>query len=439
MIKQFRIANFKSYRKATLPLAPLTLLIGANASGKSNAIEALRLLATIASGRRLSEIFQKVQADEIAIRGTLADLAYAGSKTLTLGCVLQRERSISPWIDLALTLELEPSGMRVAKEHIAASDDRFPLYRVEPADSPFTQEIPVSYNNFSSHGGRKPRISCTNQQAVFTQLTTPARFGSEHTKAQQTIPKVTSTFQQQLEQILFLDPNPRRMRDYSFIVDNTLQGDGANLSSVLYDLVEQQGQRDQVLAFIRALPEQDIHAVGFLKGPRNEVMVRLSETFGGNEQMRDAPLLSDGTLRVLAVAAALLSAPEGSLVVIEEIDNGVHPSRAQQLLEQIQRVALERSLRVLLTTHNPALLDALPTVAIPDVVCCYRDPQRGDSRLVRLADLARYPELVAQGSLGDLVTRGVLDRFLKARQTPNERRQAALDWLAAFDAEVGEV
>ncbi len=44
MIQSFSIENFKSFRKATLPLSPLTLLIGANASGKSNAIEALQLL-----------------------------------------------------------------------------------------------------------------------------------------------------------------------------------------------------------------------------------------------------------------------------------------------------------------------------------------------------------------------------------------------------------
>ena len=45
------------------------------------------------------------------------------------------------------------------------------------------------------------------------------------------------------------------------------------------------------------------------------------ETFGGKPTAYDASLLSDGTLRVLAIAAAMLSAPEGSLVVIEQIDN----------------------------------------------------------------------------------------------------------------------
>jgi len=153
------------------------------------------------------------------------------------------------------------------------------------------------------------------------------------------------------------------------------------------------------------------------------------ESFADQEKIRDAGILSDGTLRVLAVAAALLSAPEGSLVIIEEIDNGVHASRVGTLLENIHSVAQERGIGVLVTTHNPALLDALPTAAIPDVVCCYRDPEAGDSRLVRLEDLEHYPELIAQGPLGRLMTQGVLDRYLKDRTEPEQKRADAMAWL----------
>jgi predicted ATPase len=222
------------------------------------------------------------------------------------------------------------------------------------------------------------------------------------------------------------------MRQYSFVVEKSLKGDGSNLSSVLYDLCEGKDQRERVLDFIRALPEQDIRDVGFLETPRKEVMLTLTESFAGRDKVWDAGILSDGTLRVLAVAAALLSAPEGSLVIIEEIDNGVHPSRAGVLLENIQGVARGRNVRVLVTTHNPALLDALPTEAIPDVVCCYRDSQEGDSRLIRLEDLKEYPELIAQGPLGQLMTKGILDRYLKDRTSSEQRRVKAREWLKSL-------
>jgi predicted ATPase len=83
--------------------------------------------------------------------------------------------------------------------------------------------------------------------------------------------------------------------------------------------------------------------------------------------------LSDGTLRVLAIAATLLSVNSGTFVIIEEIDNGVHPSRADNLVKQIREIALERKLRVLITSHNQALLDAVPDSDIGNVLCCYRE------------------------------------------------------------------
>jgi hypothetical protein len=310
-----------------------------------------------------------------------------------------------------------------------------PLYRVERAAEEFGHELRVAYNNFAP-GGRKPQIGCDDRQAIFTQLTTPARFTTP--AARERITAYTQALRARLDGMFFLDPIPQRMRGYSFAEETELQGDGANVSAVLQGLCERGQPRERVLDFVRALPEQDIHDIGFLETPRGEVMVKLQESFSQTQPWREAALLSDGTLRVLAVAAAVLSAPEGSLVVIEEIDNGVHPSRADALLANIQRAARQRGLHVLLTTHNPALMDALSPEAIPDVVYCYRDPHAGDSRLVRLQDLADYPQLVAQGTLGQLVQRSVLERYLKNdRPSPKERTEQALAWLEAVRSNVG--
>ena len=183
------------------------------------------------------------------------------------------------------------------------------------------------------------------------------------------------------------------------------------------------------------MPEQDITDIRFIITERNDVMVRLVESFGHEERQIDAPLLSDGTLRVLAIAATLLSAEPGTFVIIEEIDNGVHPSRADGLVKQIQAIAEQRKLRVLITSHNPALLDAVPDKSLGDVLCCYRDPEKGDSRIVRLADLERFPELAAQGTLGQLMTKQVLDRFLKDNSTAAQRQSDALEWLEQLKQE----
>lgn len=429
MLKSFSLHNFKSFRQATLYLQPLTVLIGANASGKSNALEGLQLLSWLAQGRRLADLLSALRDEELALRGALPQLCNSAAEgsTFELGCTVAGARST-----LQLELELRPNGdggpsliCESLRDDVSSS--QLPLYHVvDPR--PGEPGLTVEYNNFA-RGGKKPRITCTDQQAVFTQLATPARFGANHPKSQKVIPAATQAVHEALDRILVLDPSPRRMRGYSHQLERELRSDGANVSAVLFNLCARQGLQSEVLAFVQSLPEQRIKAIDFVKTPRDEVMVRLRETFGSEHRDCEAALLSDGTLRVLAVAAALLSVPEGSVVVIEEIDNGLHPSRAENLLQRITATAERRNLSVLLTTHNPALLDAVPTAALPHVTACYRDPEHGDSRLVRLQDLPRYPELMARGTLGHLVTEGILDRYLKTNDSEDDRQRRNLAWL----------
>lgn len=431
MITAFHLENFRSYKEASLPLAPLTLLIGANASGKSNALEALQILSRMAQGQYLQDAFNNLRRAG-SIRGTLDDLTYSGGTEFSLGCTLSPDLS---YREFQVTIKSTGKELVVVDEEMSYEGSSFPLYRVEHVAEDWSHQLKIAYNNFA-RGGIKPQISCDNRQAVFTQLTTPARFTTP--KAQERLPEYTQAFRQTLEQMLFLDPIPQRMRGYSFVKETDLEGDGANISSVLFNLCGKERQKDRVLEFVQALPEQDIRDIDFLETPRSEVMLSLEESFGGCSQAREAALLSDGTLRVLAVAAAVLSAPPGSLVVIEEIDNGVHPSRAETLLDNIQKAARERNLRVLLTTHSPALMDALSIEAIPDVVYCYRDPHVGDSRLRRLEDLADYPQLIAQGTVGRLIQRGILEHYLKRDRRPEqEKTKEALAWLQTIRSQEG--
>lgn len=430
MLTAFKLNNFKSFQdEAVLPLGgALTVLIGANAAGKSNVLEALRLLSWLASGNKLGAIQREVNRADKVVRGRVPDLFRRGELRFALGCQVQDAAGDS---SLSMALALRGDDLHIVAERMDTGAG-VPLYDMDqPSQGELATEAGVAYNNFSK-GGNKPHIKVTDQMAVFAQLDSPASFHANHRKAQQEIPRVCKAYQALLSNVLFLDPVPARMRDFSFLADKRLGGDGANLSSVLYQLWCEGELRGELISFIQSLPEQDITGLDFLQGPRGDVMVQLIETFSGTPRRFEAALLSDGTLRVLAIAAAMLSAPEGSLVVIEEIDNGVHPSRARHLLERIQAVAERRNLRVLLSTHNPAMLDALPDKAVPDVVFCYRDTRSGDSRLVRLGSLPDAPELFIQDSLGHLMTSGALDRFVKTHPGPEARKQQARAWLAAL-------
>jgi len=426
MLTEFTLANFKSYKTSRLPLGALTVIIGANAAGKSNAIEALRFLSWLAQGQKLTTIQHAVNNAGRIIRGRVDDLSYQGESNFTIGCHLD----LTEWNQLDITLNVRDGELHISKERIIGLTEKMPLYDLDQPSQGIGTDVAVSYNNFKP-GPNKPRVTCSDQMAIFVQLDTPARFDEKYVTSQKVIPETVREYQRVLQNILFLDPVPAKMREYSFKSDKRLQEDGTNLSSVLFRLWHNQPDNQKtILNLIQSLPEQAIEGLDFIFGPRDEVMVRLAETFGNKPRYCEAALLSDGTLRVLAITAAMLSATEGSLVVIEEIDNGVHPNRAQHLLTCIRDIAERRHLRVLLSTHNPALMDALPDAALGDVVFCYRDPQQGDSRLVRLGDIYEFPSLISQDSLGQLVTAGVVDRFVKSPHTPDERKQQAMAWLS---------
>jgi len=430
MISSFHIGNFKSYRDAHLPLAPLTLLIGANASGKSNAIEAIRLLSMLADGRRLEDIISDVQSSDEIIRGSSPSFPRDGDGPVVLGCQLESRR----WNRLEIKISLQAGGGAEIRDEVVSDSTGREFYRLSSA--------PMQLGDFKLIARDEPETGSwttvvSNRAAVFPRLESLASSRPD-VAVDKMVFRVGVDFRGNLERVRIFDLQPRRMRGYSFEGERVLKEDGSNVSSVLLDLASDSEMGRAMLDFVVNLPEQPFVSMSFIRTERGDAMVRLMESYGDRLALRDAPVLSDGTLRVLGIAAALFSAKPGSTIIIEEIDNGVHPSRAETLLRNIERVAKERDLRVLLTTHNPALLDRLPTDAIPHVVCAYRDPDEGDSRLVRLEDLPSYPELIARGPLGQLMTRGVLDYFLKHQRSPEEKKEQTQRWLEALKAQVGD-
>ena len=124
--------------------------------------------------------------------------------------------------------------------------------------------------------------------------------------------------------------------------------------------------------------------------------------------------MSDGTLRFLAILTALLTRPEGSLLVVEEIDNGVHPSRSELLVRMLKDIGTKRNIDILITTHNPALLDLLGAGMLPFIVAAHRNGKTGASELTLLEDIEQLPKLLASGTIGRLSSQGKIERALVA-------------------------
>ena len=144
-----------------------------------------------------------------------------------------------------------------------------------------------------------------------------------------------------------------------------------------------------------------------------------------DENLVDARLLSDGTLRMLAIVTALETVPSSSRIVIEEFDNGLHPSRAKLLVKTLSATASRRKSNVLVTTHNPAFMDALDKSQMDSVLICHGDGSGDGSKVTKLGDLDIAGTIGLRGGLGDFVTRGALEQHVAPDFAENRSRGSA--------------
>ena len=112
--------------------------------------------------------------------------------------------------------------------------------------------------------------------------------------------------------------------------------------------------------------------------------------------------MSDGTLRFAAIVVALLTTKPNGLLIVEEVDNGLHPSRAKELIRVLKDISSERNVDVLCTTHNPVLISELGNEMIPFISYVGRD-EKGDSHIRLLEEKENLAKLMASGNVGDLM------------------------------------
>lgn len=167
--------------------------------------------------------------------------------------------------------------------------------------------------------------------------------------------------------------------------------------------------------YLGELPERDIPKVWAEQVGKfgSDAMLYCEEQWrDGDIQTMDARGMSDGTLRFLAIAGAILTCKRGSLLVIEEVDNGLHLARSGTLVNMLRTLGTERNIDIIVTTHNSALLNALGPEMVPFISVVHRDDS-GASTITLLEDIDQLPKLIAIGPLGRVVSEGRLEKALQ--------------------------
>lgn len=426
------LTNFKNFARAELNLfEPLTVLLGRNGSGKTNLIEGVELLATLARGVPFNEITDTERGGSFEVRGGLRSCVRFGSSGF--GLRFNKARVGDQPVDYSIEVAARGrNDVQLAVESLRFG--RSIVFEAVHSDGDLMQ---VKYNNFSP--GRNPTSTLSSSRSVLSRYEEVIRNSRSRAPG---LRKSTSTVEgvrRYLRNSYIFDPQPKAMRDYARVESAPqLLRSGANLSAVLFALSELKEQPDsamqRITEIVRQIPEEPFTKIGFVETSLGDVMAGFVPDDGkdvNGTKLIDARILSDGTLRMLAIVTALETVPARSRIVIEEFDNGLHPSRANLLVGALAETASRRNLNVLVTTHNPAFMDALDETQMNSVVICHSDDSGSGSKATKLGDMDIAGTLGLRGGLGDFVTHGALERHL-APDFAKQRAKETREWLASL-------
>lgn len=396
MITSLSLRNWKSFERATLLIDQITFLIGTNASGKSNIVDALIFLSRLSTGERLADVCK-------SIRGGIDQIIKRGCKNTGIEMTFRSNGNVYRYkLRFSITnaeayVDAESLEMKVKNNW----RNLFDTDTLRPEDP--SSQITARFDK--DRPGPRKGISLRRDITVLSQVQ-----GQNVLKIIKDGAKATlETF----ASIYVLDPTPDRMREYVQLSES-LSSDGSNVAGVIAAISEDESKDfvNRLTRYVSKLPEKDIRKIWAERVGRfkDTAMVYCREDWGDPEDTMeiDARSMSDGTLRFIAIIVALLTRNPDSLIVIEEIDNGLHPSRAGELVYALTDIARTGDFDVLCTTHNPVLIDALGADVLDSVSCVTREGSHGSATIFRLTERPDFLQQLARYTPGNMMTKNIL-------------------------------
>lgn len=433
MFRSLTLVNFKNFRDVTVAFGPVTVLVGANASGKSNLRDAFRFLHGVARGYTLAEVIGEkwVEGGVLqwrGIRGGLSEAAFAGESRFTVSCQFDaripfrvktipvnarekpkiRDLHVLKSFDFSLEIELGDSldEPRLVRESLYDDEHKL-IYDTHPPSDPPKQpkgkRIAARVSRGSRARGRSSRMEFQSNQPILTQLT-------DHDELNPSVRRQVGGVTASLQSMQFLDLSPQAMRLPSLPGQDILGDRGENLSSVLFAICQDEQRKSAVLEWIRQLTPIDVADFDFVPDATGRILVSLKEHDGS---LTSAHSASDGTLRFLAAIAALYGPSPAKLYFLEEIDNGIHPTRLALLVDLLESQAKSHTTQVVTTTHSPQLLGFLSQASLANAALVYRLEGERASHVTKIIDIPSAREVLQKHNLGRLQESGWLENAVE--------------------------
>lgn len=347
MLKRLAVRGFKSLQNVEVSFPRMTVLFGPNAAGKSNLLDAIQALSRIGALRTLADALAEpirgypIEAFSFPPDG-LAGLLGAEAARFSLEADLTRERDAFRY---RVEVEIAPGSgkLAVADEYLSELGKDG-----QPKGTPAIEK-----GDRALFVGRKTEAGRRREEPLglnFTILSDPRLNAPKYRTIEQARSEISEW------RTYYLDPrvamrvaqSPSDVRDIGVL--------GGDIAPFLYKLRAEHPKHFQAISRTLRSIVPSVEELTVDLDKRRGTLDLLIRQGGVDYSSR---IVSEGTLRVLALCAIAVNPWGGSLLAFEEPENGVHPRRLELIATLLLSLALEQGRQVVVTTHSPLFCNAV--------------------------------------------------------------------------------
>jgi predicted ATPase len=368
-LRDLRIQTFKSYEDETIPLQSASFLVGPNGSGKTGILQAIEFFGALTRGTLREEL----EAREFEYK----DLPWLRGERQQFGftAVLEWEGRTIEWL-LRFGARRNPG---IHTEQVRLDDDEELMHRKER-----------SMWRLDRTSGELERVK---------QTLTSSWLGAVDEEDEERFPELVAVadWARGVRPYVTLDPSV--LRRASRRTSDGLGPRGEDLAGFLRWLRDEHPQRfEQMQERVRAR-YKPLRGVILKTAGYGWFRVSVEERWGGESVRLLAPQVSDGLLRLIAISAMHELPDPPSVVMIDEIENGLHPHLVGTVVEMLEELARSTEIQVVATSHSPI---ALNYVSDASHVLVVRRDRAGRSRVKQLDRTAGFARIGGRLDPGEL-------------------------------------
>ena len=372
MIKRLKVIGYKSLKDAEVFFEPLSVIIGPNAAGKSNLLDALNLLSRIVTSRNLKEAFENQ-------RGLPLESFYYGDEGYEklLG---NNTAEIHFEVDVELSPDIVNSvGKLIAEKRKGMDSEEKPKKRITEKYLRYVSTIQILPKTghlrvldeslrraLKKNGEEKARtpflekVSVSGRERLHLRMEGQAHpmyydLGLDHAMLSMALyephyPHITA-FRQELStwRFYYFEPRTLMREDVPVAEVEAIGSRGENLAAFLNLIQANDG--DQMEAFNLSLKYllPSIEHINIDRTKEGLLSLRIVE----NGLSYSSRIISEGTLRVLGLLAALHPASPTTVIGYEEPENGIHPTRLKLVADLFKNTQELHNKQIIVNTHSP--------------------------------------------------------------------------------------